>query len=286
MSNRCASPAFFVANCVLAATVLVGCGGESPTVPRNDAEPSFYNIWPAAVGNHWTYEVVTVDLPGSYTLYPTAEEVPPLPSMNELYSTLTVKRVYNDPEVYRGTYHLRFSEDISPSAEIVALRLNNQMVDIAGHPYPPSPLWLGQVWMRSATRIAYNVAGFVGWVHLEGALAPGHEFSVELPSITTMELTARVWRTFRYSVLDIAYSNCIECFYVLDEGVQREGTAYETEGYYRKYTYGVVVYAPELGPVYFHEMNMPSRGVWNNRAATLSAFANEGAPPAAVAEHP
>ena len=101
-----------------------------------------------------------------------------------------------------------------------------------------------------------------------------------------MELTARVWRTFRYSVLDIAYSNCIECFYVLDEGVQREGTAYETEGYYRKYTYGVVVYAPELGPVYFHEMNMPSRGVWNNRAATLSAFANEGAPPAAVAEHP
>ena len=282
MNRHFTSRIVWLAACVLAAVSLMGCGDDDPVVAPNNAEPSFDNIWPAAIGNHWAYNIVDYAIPRSNALYATAAEVPAPPSMEELYSALMGKQAYNDPEIYRGTFHLRFSEDISQSPELVVLRLNNETVDIAGNPYPPSPLWLGQVWVRSATRIAYSAAGTTGWVHLDGALTPDHEFSVELPAIVATQLTTRVWRNIKYDALGTVYANCIECFYVLDEGVRREGTAYETQGYYREYAYGVVVYAPELGPVYCHEMTSMGYAAWSNREATICSFANEATGASAV----
>lgn len=274
MNQRCVPRVTCIAACVLTMAVLLGCGDDSPTVPRNDVEPSFDNIWPAAVGNHWTYDVTTYPIAGVDTLYVSAADVPPIPSMEDLYAALGATQADADAPLERGTFHLRFSEDISPNAETLAMRMANETVDISGSPYPPSPLWLGLAWFRTATRILYSI-GSVGWVHLDGSLAPGHEFSVEIPSIVATELATRVWRTREYSALGTEYGNCIECFYVLDAGVHRVGTAYETQGYYREYGYGVIVYAPELGPVYCHEMIMMGRGLWDNREATISGFANE-----------
>jgi hypothetical protein len=285
MNGHFAVRIVLLAACMLTAVSLVGCGDDDPVVVPNNAEPSFDNIWPAAVGHHWTYEIVSHTIPRSNDLYATAEEVPPLPSMEELYSALMAKRFYNDPEVYSGAFHLRFAEDISPSTELVAMRLDNETVNIAGHPLPPSPLWLGQVWVRSVNRISYSSAGFVGWVHLNGALTPNHEFSVELPSIVATELSTRIWRNIAYEALGTTYSNCIESFYVLDEGVRREGTAYETQGYFREFAYGVVIYAPELGPVYCHEMTSMGYGAWDNREATIASFANEALGASAVDDH-
>lgn len=261
--------------CAISFIMLAGCGGDTPSKPRNAAAPSFENIWPAAVGNHWTYDVVTGTVAGSTTLYATASEVPPIPEMESLYASLASMPIGSAVSPEHGTFHLRFAEDMSPSLDILTMRLANETIDISGSPNPPTPLSAGLFWIRSSNRIAYSLGGQTGWVLLDESLAAGHQFVLTY-SVTT-ELATRIWRTLAYTALGTEYSNCIECFYVLDMGVRRVGTAEETQGYYREYSYGVVVYAPELGPVYCHEMNMMGRGVWDNREAAITGFVNDAA---------
>jgi hypothetical protein len=55
----------------------------------------------------------------------------------------------------------------------------------------------------------------------------------------------------------LAFDNCVECMYAVDMGVQvmtdEEGTII---GKFRTWDYGVVIYAPTIGPIYSHERRL------------------------------
>lgn len=264
---------------LVAIEIVSGCGGDSPTVPRNDAVPSFENIWPAAVGNHWTYELVTSTSSVAETLYATAAEVPPVPPMEQLYEALMAPIGAAPVLDGSGTFHLRFVEDVSPNADTVAMLMSQETVAVSGEPGAPMALYKGAVWTRSATQIRYYGSGNIDWVHLVGSLEPGYEFAVPVPFLGgDASLNTTVWRTRSYAALGTTYPNCIECFYVLDFGVAPVGTAYQIDGYFHPFAYGVIIYAPELGPVYCHERIMWGTSAWNDRTASLRNFVKEAAP--------
>lgn len=279
MSRRPISGRFRAMFWFMAIAMLSGCGGDDPTAPRNDAAPNFENIWPAAVGNHWTYELSTSSSSVAETLYATAAEVPAVPPMEQLYEALRAPVGAAPVLDGSGTFQLRFVEDVSPNVDTVAMLLSKETLAASGEPAVPMALSKGSIWMRFATQIRYYGSGNIDWVHLIESLDPGYEFTVPVPFLgRDASLTTKVWRTRSYSALGITYPNCIECFYVLDFGVVPYGTAYEIDGYFRPFAYGVIVYAPELGPVYCHERMMYGTSVWNDRTASLSDFVRDTAP--------
>ncbi len=264
---------------LMAIEILSGCGGDGPTEPRNDATPNFENIWPAEVGNHWTYELVTSTSAVAETLYATAAEVPPIPQMEHLHEALKAPIGAEPVLDGSGTFQLRFVENVSPDADNVAMLMSMETVADSGEPGVPMALYKGSVWMRSATQIRYYGSGNIDWVHLVGSLEPGYEFAVPVPFLGgDASLSTKVWRTRSYSALGTTYSNCIECFYVLDFGVTPVGTAYQIDGYFHPFAYGVIIYAPEIGPVYCHERIMWGTSAWNDRTASLQDFVRDAAP--------
>lgn len=279
MSHSFLVTALRSATAVVITSALLGCGGDNSAAPRNEAAPTFDNIWPAAAGNHWSYRLDTYYVAVPETLYATSVEVPEVPSMEFLYAALSAP-IAGPPEAAgRGEYHLRFIEDISPNADMIVMRATKETQIVTGAPDSPLPLSVISLWMRTATQIGGTWPGSANWVHLDESLAPGHEFTKEMQlGEGDGRLTSRVWRTRSYSALGKTYSNCIECFYVLDYGVYPVGTAYETVGYCRPFAFGVIIFAPELGPVYCHERIFYGTDTWNDRKAFLSDYVQGAAP--------
>lgn len=262
----------------LVLVLFVSCSADNPAVPKQpvDDPPTFENIWPAVEGGHWTFAISSSPVIQNEEIWSTPDDVPAGPAMDTLYAALEGTDATVPEDAEPGSFHLKFVEDLSQDTDTSVWRMDNRIDSPGEQIYPPSPLWLGQAWTRSATRISYSVAGFLGWLHLDGSLSVGHEFSTPIPAIVPTQLNGRVWRLVECSSLGTTYTKCIECFYVIDEGVQPVRNANnEIQGYYRHYSYGLIVYAPHLGPVSAHEMIMRSPGQWDNRVALLEAFAVE-----------
>lgn len=101
------------------------------------------------------------------------------------------------------------------------------------------------------------------WKFLEDDLAPGSEFTHQLiPSLSNdAVMHCRVLRIAEFRIGGEVYPNALECVYLVDYGP----FAYTTEvggtlGWCRNYDYGVVIYAPEVGPVYSYERALVEAG--------------------------
>jgi hypothetical protein len=110
------------------------------------------------------------------------------------------------------------------------------------------------------------------WIYLEGDLAVGHQFSLQLVSDLANDvwLHGRIWSQTDLTIDDRTYTNCLECFYVVDLGVtiltDEQG---EPLGKTRAYIYGSVFYAPDLGPVLCHERSQAAYSTAYDPAAQM-----------------
>jgi hypothetical protein len=262
--------------------VLSGCRTYSHTARRVSREPTFENIWPAKAGNYWAYDLSSQVFAIADTLYSQSAEVPEAPGMDVLYAALGKPFGATAEARGSGTLHVRFGRDISHSTAAVAMQVGVRCERISGALVPPQS-FSGQMWTRSGSTIKLFGSGDCNWVYFDESLQLGHEIQ-DAQIGGFMNLKSRVWRKRSYLALGTEYVNCIECFYVLDMGVTRLGAAGDTPRYCRPYTYGVIVYAPDLGPVYCHEVMKSVGGHWYDSEATISAFANTKSWPAVFAE--
>jgi hypothetical protein len=122
-----------------------------------------------------------------------------------------------------------------------------------------SPLLIhGGVWEKTSGWIGtYNdLEQRLGWQFLTDELKPGTEFTYQLiPSMTDNAfLHCRIERQFTVETRLGDLPGAIECLYLADFGVSRVTDVLgNIMGYTHPIIYGVVVYAPTVGPVYCHE---------------------------------
>lgn len=90
------------------------------------------------------------------------------------------------------------------------------------------------------------------WIFLQGDLTVGSGFSLQLvPELADdIWLYGRIWSIGDRTVGGEAWSNVLECMYVIDMGIQ-EATDEQGGllGEYRSYMYYTVLFAPEYGPI-------------------------------------
>ena len=254
----------------------VGCSGDSSTSPGESLTFTYDNIWPPIEGNSWEFSLHNQIFETEGDLYSTPEEIPGLPTMESLYADIQNDDWGAPTSVARGNWSLLFSDNGSEIEGTTVLAVSNTTEMLEGIPRRPYPFWVGQSWTHSGDQISFSSAEVTVWVLLQGGLTPGNSFSAELPSWgRTMYLNSLIGPIRSINVMDQEYSNCLECFYVLDGGIQTVvNEIEEIEGYFRQYFYGIIVYAPDVGPVFCQERYMGGPGHWENRKATLQAFGN------------
>lgn len=244
----------FLAICL--ASVISGCSDDNPTTPTSGVRPTFDNIWPAAVGQFWAFELDERRFEGGSRAYDRPEDVPPIPTMAELYAALRNDNLGVPLEVHSGSLRWDVTSDATVDPDTTMMVVESYIENLEGNPSAPHGLGMGPSWRHSGDRIASYGYGHLGWIHLEGSLKSGHEFAVQLAEGLAQDiwLTSRIWKIRSYSVMGQDYPNCVECFYVLDMGIQ-QGTDENGEplGFFHPYKYGVTIYAPEIGPVYCKE---------------------------------
>ena len=106
-----------------ACLILIGLVALSPLSCRDDgnsscpvcpgappAEPTLENIWPNADSTAWTYTIAQRQWSDSTSpqVYPSAEEVPPAPTIDEIRGSLWAGQVSERVHTVRGTYRLQF----------------------------------------------------------------------------------------------------------------------------------------------------------------------------------
>jgi hypothetical protein len=232
----------FIGRAILLMMLVAGCSGDDPSRPGSGSVPTFENIWPVGVGRYWTYDLTEEGYEEETTLYDRVEDVPALPDMEELYADLHSDPPGAELESSSASIHYSVSADLTTDPDTAVMAFDYSVVN---------------EWRRSSDRIATYGGGYLQWVHLDGGLTPGHEFSVQLAAglADDIFLHNRVWRSRSFEVMDTTYTGCVECFYIIDMGIsQVTGEDGSIRGYLRDYRYGMVIYAPVVGPVYCKEM--------------------------------
>lgn len=131
-----------------------------------------------------------------------------------------------------------------------------------------SVLLHGGAWEKTESYIGGygDIDALLAWKYLEANLEPGQEFTLQLiPSLTNdVFLHGRVHRRTTWETRTGTYVNALECVYMIDYGVSDavDGDG-NFVGCWRSVTFGTVVYAPTVGPVYCYE--------WNELAPNLFA---------------
>ena len=114
-------------------------------------------------------------------------------------------------------------------------------------------------WIGTYCEIDTNLC----WKFLEEDLEPGHEFTHQLvPGISDKAfLQCKVLSIGNVEIGGQLYPNALECVYIVDYGAyQFTSTGGASIGWGRTYDYGVVVYAPQAGPLYSYERSLVEAG--------------------------
>jgi hypothetical protein len=110
-----------------------------------DVDPTLENIWPNADGTYWTYKVTVHfwrDLEEAYncdSLYETADEVPPAPSLDEISHLLDDPAVADEVDAEIHTYRLEFAGDTTSSRGVTAQNLRESVSSGGGGGAPGRP---------------------------------------------------------------------------------------------------------------------------------------------------
>lgn len=123
-----------------------------------------------------------------------------------------------------------------------------------------SPLFLhGLAWEKTLDHIGTlsDVDTMLGWKYLEADLTVGHEFTFQLvrPLADDVFLHARIVDKGTRSVPDGIFRNCIEVLYLVDYGITVPDVG-PVERYHRVISYGLVTYAPNVGPIACKERHL------------------------------
>jgi hypothetical protein len=262
-------------------TVLVtGCSeNECPEPYCCIPDPALDNIWPNRDKLAWTYEYLcrTWDSPGP-TVYDDIDSVPPAPTMDEVVELLADHPIGDNPDSIRGDYRLKFDGDITTAAGVTAQNLTEMLITDDGVGFPEGrhvgpygylrsasldtfitvsilPGFLhGGAWEKTDEWIATYVEEgdydtLPNWKFLDADLEVGHEFTHEL-TLGDGVLSCRILRQTEFETQAGIFEKAIECLYLFDPGILAYTTEYDTTGWARPFEYGVVVYAPTVGPVY------------------------------------
>ncbi len=165
---------------LLVVCFLSACSGDDPSQPNSGPVPSFDSIWPAGVGRYWVYDQVVDEYEGGATVYDRAEDIPDLPSMAQLYADLQTDPSGALLASADTRFGSRMTADLTANPDTTVMACENYVVDPGIYESPPLGLSVGTQWRFSSDRIAVYSSRFLQWVHLDGALTPGHEFSTPL----------------------------------------------------------------------------------------------------------
>lgn len=286
---------------VVLSLILAGCGHETaPTSPSTMAsrlgmdaaispfaQSKLGDLWPNDNGHVWsfTYRSEEVLSPPGPTLYPTAAQVPPAPTPEELLPTLrTPIEVGNGRN---GSYTLVFDGQTTTLSGATGQNLRETLV-IPGRPLRPAvapdlrqrlmtlvararpdlrnkivalgeipavdtlttyPLLVhGGCWEKTLDHIGTfgDLDQELAWKFLDADTKQGASFRFQLlPSITT-DVFLTAWVVPHKLESNEAKGKAIEVVYVIDYGVDQTGSP---SGYFRAIGYGSVIYMPGQGPV-------------------------------------
>ena len=256
---------------------------DCPTCPGATPAPTLANVWPHADGTAWTFEGTA-----RRSEDPIPTKAAEVPTMEELHAELAQPLPGIMTHEYAGLYRLEFDgmvttesgatgqkvvetmfveapeEGPDPLLVLVARARPDLRPAIAARYglgakefefVPDSPYLLGG-YCFSAEDEGYYGYGDVdrnhSWVYLEGSVAVGTEFSLQLvPALTDdVWLYGKVWSLGDRTVNGVAYENVLEVMYVIDMGeaqlTDESGTVLGTT---HPYMYGHNFFVPELGPV-------------------------------------
>jgi hypothetical protein len=121
---------------VVACFVITGCGDDEPSRPRiTTGNPTISNIWPNDDGRAWTYAYTQRIWDWAPTRhYPTEEEVPPLPTMDELAAILGSHPIGRHPDTILEVYRLQFVDSITTASGVTAQYLKASLSTPQGGP--------------------------------------------------------------------------------------------------------------------------------------------------------
>ncbi|MCP4573696.1 MAG: hypothetical protein GY838_15160 [bacterium] len=248
------------------------CSNDDPAGPAPYDGPTFAEIWPAAVGHTWTFELVDrTHYDGSPT-YENRGDVPDLPTMEDLRRDMSYALGGTVIEVNHGHWSLEVTADATVDPDTTLLSLETTVTPSAGYPSNPLGLTPGPTLQLTKDRVAVRREDDLVWVHLDGALTAGHEFATSLQwgFASTYDLTVRVWQTGSHAGRDTTYADCVETFYVFDMGVLESlDENGDSLGFFRASLWGTVVYAAGIGPVYCLERGYLGPGILVQREAVL-----------------
>ncbi len=243
--------------------VLVSCGSdEDPVQPPFSFSPDLESLWPHANGNSWTFDVTSVICPeDGLVFYDNREDVPPNSSFEILYSRLQGGFSCEEGDWGTGTLLMEFDGEVAVAPEIIAQNLKSEIQYDQCCASAPLALFPRQWRMSEDMIVAYSDGKAfpdTNWTYLTSDLHPGAEFSQVLQFNFDIDfiLQGRIWRHLQYDLPDGSKANAVECFYLLDYGIQNlTDENGELVGYVRFNRYGVIIYAENVGPVYCHEQS-------------------------------
>ena len=284
---------------VVLSLILAGCGHETaPTNPstmasglRTDAAISPFaqskldDLWPNDNGHAWSFSYRSEETQSPQpTIYPTAEQVPPAPSPEEVLPVLRAPVELGN--VRNGFYTLIFDGQtttlsgatgqnlretlVIPGAQLrpaTTPDLRQRLLTLVARARPdlrrkiaalgvaPSdtlttyPLLVhGGCWEKTLDHIGTfgDVDRNLAWKFLDADTRQGASFRFQLlPSITT-DVFLTAWVVPHKLRSDEAKGRALEVVYVIDYGLDQTGTP---PGYFRAIGYGSVIYIPGQGPV-------------------------------------
>jgi hypothetical protein len=282
--QRTPAAPLILALCAVCLLTAVSCS-DDPAGPG--PAPDLERFWPHADGNSWRFAVKhSSETYMEPVLHDTPEEVPAIPSLEDAYDLL-VAEPPGSPPALDLFFELTFSGMDTTGSGAIGQNLRetyyypDQPIPVARPdwwrcfrtrlagespaPQPTvksvpfvammSPLFLhGGVFVASASYIGTygHLDQELAWQFLTDDLAVGTTFTFQLaPSLARdVFLHALIRRRFDLEIGGRTYRDCLECLYVIDDGLRQwTGELGDPLGYYRLFDVGTVVYAPGVGPV-------------------------------------
>lgn len=233
--------------------------------------PTMATIWPHADGSAWTYDVTATWIWDEGVVMPAT-----LPSLEALHADLQQPPPgpADSADTALFTFALNGMTATSAGMPVQAVAVSVEWLS-SGEKVPFDRVGSQISTLLGGEAFAFADSGYYRysttspeprWVYLEGELRPGTEFSYRqaLDILPDWWLSGRIWSVGDREIGGQRYREVVECMYRLDLGdAEYDG------GTVRNVVYGVVFYAPQVGPVAWHE---------RSRIISRTAYNPEGTP--------
>lgn len=266
---------------------------SNPVAPKPPPAPTLQNLWPNGNGGGWTYRLVQRGWQDTaFHYYPSAADVPAAPSMTALRDIAGVQPIGPSASSDTARFTLRFSGTITTGAGVTAQNLTSTMAGypapgLAVSAHEPAlarlararPDLAARLGLAASTRglraLPRTIVDFPTFLHggawkrdtawvgtysdfdtvpafhfLRTNFAVGTEFSIPMyPTLAPdVILHALVLPPQLMTTPAGRFTNPVVVLYLIDYGV-----GHYTQGYWRELDYGIIAYAPAVGPVWSYE---------------------------------